>query len=135
MSRAMTSRHLRHILPGLALLVSGTATAMEPMRTFAHALEELSCLGTSDVHARPGSSQGADVSWPERIDARLAGLAHEATTPKPSEGPVAPHAALHSRLQSLLSKVPPRVVVGVSVRDLDSGQEVFDWQAERDLNP
>src|SRR5690606_31020716 len=42
---------------------------------------------------------------------------------------------LAARLDEIARKISPRAKVGITVRDLDSGRTLYDWQGDAALNP
>lgn len=145
MSHMSVFNRLRDLVPLTALVAFGSAATLQPMQTFGRALDELS-IPEAQVGARATESIPNPPAWPERIDGRLRVLAAESrnslhdarglpSAAGPTRTPADPSSSLHDRLDGLVARAPAHAELGVSVRDLASGEEVFDWQADRALNP
>lgn len=106
--------------------------------------EDLHDAGPTLVDARlppdaatEASDHDPDVDgWPARIEARLATLAERSVRTAADDAPVdrARH-ELAARLDEIARKISPRAKVGITVRDLDSGRTLYDWQGDAALNP
>jgi D-alanyl-D-alanine carboxypeptidase/D-alanyl-D-alanine-endopeptidase (penicillin-binding protein 4) len=76
------------------------------------------------------------AAWAARIDDRLvelraAALAHAARRP----GHAVASEALLQRLGAIAAGLHDTATLGIAVRELDTGAPVFEWDAERSLNP
>lgn len=114
----MTFSRFRILTPLLALLAGGAQT---PPRS-AHA-------GERPVEAVEAPQ--AARSWAARFESRLAAL-HREMDPGPLA--TAPAEVPHAKLNQLARSLPG-AELGISVRDLMSGHEVFSWHADEALNP
>lgn len=88
----------------------------------------------AEVRVRPAlvvdGSERTD--WPARIEARLAELVRARASVPPPEVVPSP---LHARLEALAQRGSVHAELGISIRDLTTGTELFGWESARDLNP
>lgn len=74
--------------------------------------------------------------WVSRIEQRLQGLADAATAHaqgRPEEAAITKD--LSERLEEIASGLHDAADLGIAIRDLSTGAPVFEWEAERRLNP
>ncbi|MEM7160022.1 MAG: D-alanyl-D-alanine carboxypeptidase/D-alanyl-D-alanine-endopeptidase [Myxococcota bacterium] len=78
----------------------------------------------------------SELTWADRIDARLADLQRQAEARRTlPASPTATDAELQQRLEALARGVHEDATVGIAIRELETGASVFEWDAERSLNP
>ncbi|MEX1367841.1 MAG: D-alanyl-D-alanine carboxypeptidase/D-alanyl-D-alanine-endopeptidase [Nannocystaceae bacterium] len=85
---------------------------------------------------QPDSEAAASSAWTGRVAQRLAALAAAArdhAEHRPPEATASGH--LQQRLQRIVAGMHDDATLGIAVRELSTGAPVFEWDAERSLNP
>lgn len=134
----------------MALSVGAVVTGVAGVRAV-HALGELP--GTAGPTARdarippfPSPLRLHDGAWPRRVEAALASLGASsarsarvpvvhASSPPPSLSADIRGDSLHRRLRQIVARRPEGTFVSVHVRDLETGQTLFDHEGDRLRNP
>jgi len=123
----MPLARLQAFAPLFALLTLGAA----PSASVAPEIETIADVAPSGTDVQ-GQETSAAGPWNARFAARLQALkaAADSAQPRRSRATHVPRAALERLARSLQD-----ADVGISVRDLHSGEELFGWHPEDALNP
>lgn len=142
----MLHRHTAAALVAVATLLGGANAAAEagastPRAGEAPRLRSTARLSSPVLLPQPLVSEGAAPlaaadPWAARVDERLDGLREAAQAraeQRPPEAEITED--LHHRLERLASGMHDHATLGIAVRELSTGAPVFEYEAERSLNP